>query len=111
VHIYEYDTLLLTENYDHVNTTEAAAVAGVFHSAACRRLEITPAAGDAAATTNVGNGRRERGCPDEELAELDQDSGAARRRSRRSTGTGQCAVQHVSESETVKLVLLLSLDS
>ena len=80
-------------------------------SAACRRLEITPAAGDAAAATNVGNGRRERGCPDEELAELDQDSGAARRRSRRSTGTGQCAVQHVSESETVKLVLLLSLDS
>jgi len=45
-------------------------------SAACRRLEITPAAGDAAAATNVGNSRRERGCPDEELAELDQDSGA-----------------------------------
>jgi len=104
VHIYEYDTLLLTENYDHVNTTEAAAVAGVF-------LCSLPAAGDAAAATNVGNDRRERGCPDEELAELDQDSGAARRRSRRSTGTGQCAVQHVSESETVKLVLLLSLDS
>jgi len=93
-----------------VNTTEATAVAAS-SSAACQRLEITPAAGDAAAATNVGNGRRERGCPDEELAELDQDSGAARRRSRRSTGTGQCAVQHVSESETVKLVLLLSLDS